>query len=218
MIKKRILDMGAGGNPDIRATDALDAMSKTDTTKERNRFYNREYVYTAKREFKTPMPKPKTNNKIKFLYNIDYTKDKLPYDDNSIDIIISNHSMFGNHHTYKEIYRILKPGGHVDIGWLTPIANFDPKKHVKEMCNRIGKIRKVTPEDIRLLKIAANRIYKEWKQDRLLEKRKNLIARLSNVLLKHNFKNIKVIKGIKSYGLWRYQFKNEKMTYVRGYK
>jgi len=125
VIKKRILDIGAGGNPDIRATDAIDRLKSKSIERERREFFEKGYFYKKKfckeRGYckEPPKTRPKLNNKTKYLYNINFNQDKLPYDDNSIDIIISYHaiSAFGGKHAIKEIYRILKPGGHVDIGW-----------------------------------------------------------------------------------------------------
>ena len=126
MIKKRILDMGAGGNPRKDATDATDKLNKDEITRDRNNFiknygYARKYCKERGYCKKTIITNPKLNNKIKFVYNIDYNKDKLPYDDNSVDIVSSYHSLqaFGKLHAIQEIYRILKPGGYVDIGWFS---------------------------------------------------------------------------------------------------
>jgi SAM-dependent methyltransferase len=125
MKPKRILDIGAGANPYIDATDAVDRLTPKAIKKEKDGFFEKSYFYKRKyckeRGYcKKPITtRPKLKNKINYLYNINFNQDKLPYDDNSIDVIVSYHSLqaFGGRHAIKEVYRILKPGGHVDIGW-----------------------------------------------------------------------------------------------------
>jgi SAM-dependent methyltransferase len=146
MKKKRIVDMGAGANPYIYATDAVDGWDKTNINAERDRFFEAQYAGRVKyckkhNTCKNPITtRPKLKNKIKFLYNIDYTKDRLPYNDNSIDIIVSNHSLqaFGDSHALQEIYRILKPGGHIDIG-VTYIENENPIRYLKKIIRLLPK-------------------------------------------------------------------------------
>lgn len=117
-MKKRILDIGAGANPDIRATDAIDLVDKQEIEREKNEFFEKQYAGICEHRARCTS-KPKTLNQIRFLYNIDYNKRKLPYADNSIDVIVSVHSFhrYGSPHALKEIYRILKPGGYFEIGW-----------------------------------------------------------------------------------------------------
>lgn len=220
-MKKRILDIGAGANPRIDATDALDFLGPKEIKRERDNFFEKQFagkIKHCKRDnyCKKPITRPKLNNKIKFVYHIDYNKDRLPYDDNSVDIVSSYHSLdaFGGIHAIQEIYRILKPGGYVDIGWSQD--EFNPKKHVKEMCDNISKIRKVTPKDIKLLKIAANRIYIENKQN--LRDTKKRIKHHIIALPKYGFKNIKVFKKIKDNSLYNYQFDRTYLTVIRAYK
>jgi len=146
VIKKRILDMGPSANPDIRATDAIDGWNKANIKAERDRFFEVQYAGKVKyckkyNKCKSPIiTRPKLKNKIKFLYNVDYTKDRLPYTDNSIDIIVSNNSLqsFGDTHALQEIYRILKPGGHIDIG-VTYIENENPIKYLKKIITLLPK-------------------------------------------------------------------------------
>ena len=223
MIKKRILDIGAGANPRIDATDAFDFLAPKEIKKERDGFFENQYagkIKYCKRDNYCKKPittRPKTKNKIKFVYHIDYNKDRLPYDDNSVDIVSSYHSLqaFGGVHAIQEIYRILKPGGYVDIGWNTN-EEFNPKKHVKEMCDEISKIRKITPKDIKLLKINANKIYIENKQN--LHDAEKRIKHHITVLPKYGFKNIKVFKKVKNNTLYEYQFTNLPLTIIRAYK
>ena len=147
-MKKRILDIGAGANPDIDATDAIDLANEREIARERNDFFD--VQYEQKRQYckrdgycqEFPLDKPHLKNKIKFLYNIDYNKDKLPYPNNSIDYIISNNSLqaYSNPHTLKEIHRILKPGGYIDIGWTAGWTSTQrTKNHIKELQYGLSK-------------------------------------------------------------------------------
>lgn len=91
--KQRILDVGAGLQPDVRATDAIGL----------DKFKKSEIKFTN----------------LKYIFGYDLNKQKFPYNDNTFDIIISYGALginFGNDLTYSEIYRILKPNGMLEIG------------------------------------------------------------------------------------------------------
>jgi len=166
--------MGAGANPYIYATDAIDGWDRENINAERDRFFKPRYMdmkNVCKRynECKKPITtRPKLKNKIKFLYNIDYTKDRLPYNDNSIDVIVSNHSLqaFGNSHALQETYRILKPGGYVDIGLDTIKENSD----IREESKRFKKIMTLLPKygfkNIKFLKNVKNNTLYEYQFDK----------------------------------------------------
>jgi len=61
-------------------------------------------------------------------YKMDIDEENLPFEDNSIDLVVSNDSIehMGNpKHVFKEVYRILKPGGkfrietvNVSVWWI----------------------------------------------------------------------------------------------------
>ena len=166
--------MGPSANPDIRATDAIDGWNKANIKAERDRFFEVQYAGKVKyckkyNKCKSPIiTRPKLKNKIKFLYNIDYTKDRLPYNDNSIDVIVSNHSLqaFGNSHALQETYRILKPGGYVDIGLDTIKENSD----IREESKRFKKIMTLLPKygfkNIKFLKNVKNNTLYEYQFDK----------------------------------------------------
>ena len=89
-----VLDIGAGSNPDIRATHAIDLRPPH-------------------------INFPQINYKSGYDFNNPSTK--LPYPNNSFDIVVSYGALGRNFETpqiYKEIYRILKPGGWYETnGW-----------------------------------------------------------------------------------------------------
>lgn len=87
---KKILDLGAGGLPDFRATDAID-------------------LSTTGQKF----------SGIAYISGIDLNCSKLPYPDNYFDGELSYGALFfnfGTVKTYNEIYRTLKPGGYLEVG------------------------------------------------------------------------------------------------------
>lgn len=84
-----VLDIGAGDNPDIRATHAID------------------------------LRKPQLNHNIDYKYGYNFNKEStnLPYPSNYFDVVVS-YGAYGRNflskNIAKEIYRVLKPGGHFE--------------------------------------------------------------------------------------------------------
>jgi ubiquinone/menaquinone biosynthesis C-methylase UbiE len=203
--------MGPSANPDIRATDAVDYDDKKGVARYGKMVIKPEYKWEV-REGKLKLPKPQTNNKIKILYNINYMKDILPYSDNSIDVIVSYHSLntLNNiSNNTKEIYRILKPGGHIDIGFDMP-KNYIGKDIAIEL---IKNTPIVTPIKLERFVEKSNKKYKEG-----MKYYKNLVDHISKYLKNSGFKNVKVIKNAKDCTLYKYQLKDKFLTVVRAYK
>jgi hypothetical protein len=87
---QQVLDIGAGMQPDARATHAIDLQEP------------------GKNWFD-----------IKYQSGVDMEKENLPYRNNQFHRVISYASLgmnFGNDKTYKEVYRILKSNGVIEIG------------------------------------------------------------------------------------------------------
>lgn len=86
-----VLDLGAGMHPDYRATHAIDLVKPEKTFK---------------------------GLKYKWGYNFNKETTNLPYKDNSFDVVVSIGSLgrnFESRNIYKEIYRVLKPGGRLEF-------------------------------------------------------------------------------------------------------
>ena len=84
---QKVLDIGAGDNPDVRATHAID-LEKPD------RIY--------------------PNLSYKWGYDFNKETTSLPYNSNSFDVVVSLGALGRNFESakiYREIYRVLKPGG-----------------------------------------------------------------------------------------------------------
>lgn len=87
---KQVLDIGAGAQPDMRATHAIDLQDP------------------GKKWFD-----------VRYTSGVDMNKNKLPYRDNQFHREISYASLgfnFGNDNTFKESYRVLKSNGTIEIG------------------------------------------------------------------------------------------------------
>lgn len=120
----RVLDLGAGGNPDIRATDCVDFHSKSEIDKLTDKIIKMSYYFVKEQNGveKLKLAQEIISKKIypeiqkkRYLYKIDYTK-KLPYHDNTFDLVTSQNSLsYGYPSTYKHILRVLKVGGGVEI-------------------------------------------------------------------------------------------------------
>jgi len=103
--QKEVLDIGAGDLVDSRATHAIDLHPD---------FWNKGNKVAV-----DYYPKP-----------IDIEKDKLPYESEKFTSVISYGALgwnFGNSFSYKEVYRVLKPGGEIEIG--TTPENFNEAKN-----------------------------------------------------------------------------------------
>jgi len=88
---QRVLDVGAGDNPDLRATHAIDLVRP-------------EKVYEG----------------LNYKYGYDFDKEttKLPYPSNSFDVVVSIGGLgrnFRSRKIYAEIYRVLKRGGRLEF-------------------------------------------------------------------------------------------------------
>lgn len=92
----KVLDIGAGSYPDLRATHAIDLV------KPDKKFKNLEYKHG---------------------YNFSREKTKLPYRDNFFDVVVSYGALGRNFETqtiYDEIHRVLKPGGRLEFNGDSP--------------------------------------------------------------------------------------------------
>jgi len=94
---QKVLDIGAGGSPDIRATHAIDLI------------------------------KPEKTFGINYKHGYDFNKEstKLPYPSNYFDVVVSYGGLglnFRSNALCNEIYRVLKPGGTFE-GNITPYKN-----------------------------------------------------------------------------------------------
>jgi ubiquinone/menaquinone biosynthesis C-methylase UbiE len=94
----RILDLGAGHDPDPAATDAVELLSRAFT------------VADAKRVGQTIPPR------VNYLFGVDMNKG-LPYDASTFQKVISKYaiSAYGKPKAYREAYRVLKPGGTIVV-------------------------------------------------------------------------------------------------------
>ena len=122
-----VLDLGAGNNPDIRSTHAIDLIKSSNQFKEL--------------DYKTG-------------YNLQSLFVKLPYSDAHFDRVISYGGLginFESLRLYKEIYRILKNGGNLEFNqasyntkrWLNKAGfrNIRKDKYFDEIVNKkIGVI------------------------------------------------------------------------------
>lgn len=95
---QRVLDVGAGISPDVRATHAID-LRKPD----------------------------ETFSGLKYQYGYDFNKEttNMPYSDNYFDIVVSYGALgrnFWSQNIFSEIYRVLRPGGHFELH-VTPKTN-----------------------------------------------------------------------------------------------
>ena len=92
----KVLDIGAGIQPDLRATHAIDLVK-------------------ADKKFKS----------LEYKHGYDFSKEttKLPYRDNTFDVIVSYGALGRNFETqmiYNEIRRVLKPGGRLEFNADSP--------------------------------------------------------------------------------------------------
>jgi SAM-dependent methyltransferase len=120
----RVLDLGAGGNPDIRATDCVDFQSRQEIDKLTKKVAGIFYYFLNINNQKQKLGKAETLIQIKIMPNIkkkrgvfkiDYTKG-LPYKDNTFDIVTSHNSLsYGYPVSYNHVIRVLKVGGRVEI-------------------------------------------------------------------------------------------------------
>lgn len=88
---QKVLDIGAGIGPDFRATHAIDLRNPGET------FQNLDY---------------------KWGYDFNKESTNLPYGNNSFDVVVSYGALgmnFESAKIYKEIYRVLKPGGRLEL-------------------------------------------------------------------------------------------------------
>lgn len=92
----KVLDIGAGSYPDLRATHAIDLV------KPDKKFKDLEYKHG---------------------YNFSREKTKLPYRDNVFDVVVSYGALGRNFETqtiYNEVRRVLKPGGRLEFNADSP--------------------------------------------------------------------------------------------------
>lgn len=109
---KKVLDLGPGISPDMRATHAVDI--QTLRAMEASRFKD-----------------------IKFKAKVDASKG-LPYRTGFFDMVISYGALghnFGAPKTYAEVYRILKPGGKLELG----ISAFIGESYVANITEALKK-------------------------------------------------------------------------------
>ena len=112
---QKVLDIGAGGTPDLRATHAIDLVRPMET------YPNLDY---------------------KWGYDFNKETTNLPYSSNSFDVVVSLGSLgrnFESANIYREIYRVLKPGGRFEYSepW-----HPDSISHLKKA--GFGKLQKKT--------------------------------------------------------------------------
>ena len=91
VVGQKVLDIGAGRGPDFRATHAIDLSNPRKT------FQNLDY---------------------KWGYDFNKETTSLPYSSNSFDVVVSYGALgknFESANIYKEIYRVLKPGGRLEL-------------------------------------------------------------------------------------------------------
>ena len=96
-VGQKVLDIGAGDDPDFRATHAIDLVKPDETYK---------------------------NLSYKWGYDFSKESTNLPYGDNSFDVVVSYGALgrnFESANIYKEIYRVLKRGGRFEFNepWST---------------------------------------------------------------------------------------------------
>lgn len=97
---QKVLDIGAGDNPDFRATHAIDLEKPT---------------------------KVFSNLNYKWGYDFNKEKTNLPYKNNVFDVVVSYGALgrnFESANIYKEIYRVLKKGGHLEFNPNYPNTKF----------------------------------------------------------------------------------------------
>lgn len=104
--KQPFLDMGARANPHPYATDATEVGP-------------RRWVNQQVREEETEgrmnldLFRNRLKKDLKYHFEFDYNRRKLPYPDNHFEVVYSRGSMTyaATQHAYKEVYRVLKHGG-----------------------------------------------------------------------------------------------------------
>ena len=95
-VGQKVLDIGAGDNPDLRATHAID------------------------------LTKPeRTYKNLNYKWGYDFNKESinLPYKGNIFDVVVSYGGLGRNFESakiYKEIYRVLRPGGRLEFNPSSP--------------------------------------------------------------------------------------------------
>jgi len=99
---QRVLDVGAGSSPDIRATHAIDLRKPS-----------RKYQ--------------KTFPDVKYEWDYDFNKEttNMPYSNNYFNVVVSYGALgrnFWSENVFSEIYRVLKPNGHFELH-ATPATN-----------------------------------------------------------------------------------------------
>lgn len=95
---------------------------------------------------------------------IDFEKDKLPYDDNSINTVICANVLehiFNHNHLVSEMYRILNKGGCL-VGFVPFLINYhpDPKDYFRYTKEALDKIfRKAQFGEIVIVAIGGSQLY-----------------------------------------------------------
>ena len=123
-----VLDWGAGINPDIRATDAIDRSSGDNL--------QRKIAREVKDFNLTKDEAKKLKNKIKnvrYIWGINANETPLSYPSNSFDRVVSSGGInaWGNIFAYREVFRILKPEGKIEVNHVDPVGHEIIKKRLR---------------------------------------------------------------------------------------
>ena len=141
--RKRVLDMGAGSMPDLRATHAIDKEKK------------RSSLFKNQMKFGISQLKPvgltdydiaihhELKKDIDYTYGIDFNKDPLPYPDQTFTLVISNCSaalklLTPSTLAFKEAYRVLKPNGQIEINVGGFNTNAQKEREVKKLFSHLS--------------------------------------------------------------------------------
>jgi SAM-dependent methyltransferase len=141
----KVLDMGCGKVPDYRATHGADLCYD-------KKMQNSDEKWVALQAKELGVPKDEIARRRSFARRVDITEGvdfnkALPYPNKTFDVVVSHSSVaaFGRRKAYSEAFRVLKPGGQVEIGaarlpkaWVEKVTNHMEKTGFQDMVVKKG--------------------------------------------------------------------------------
>lgn len=134
----RVLDIGAGTTPDIRATHAIEKEKRRSKwLKQGQKFCVDQLKPVGLTDFDRAAMRGMWSE-IEYKYGVNFNKDRFPYPDNYFDMVVSSNALLrpltgGSLNAFREAHRVVKVGGKIEVKF----AGSDTKEGLKKHLNFI---------------------------------------------------------------------------------